>query len=223
MNMKIASLKFFDAILFFTIVIAPLRAQTNAPAENGTNPPVAVAGSAPASNFIAATRSDRGNTGVPVGGQNAAGIKLPGLEIHGSGKTDVEDIVAIVGVYGMSVAVVAITFYTIHRRNKLVHDNLRAMIEKGMPITPELVETLKGKYSGAFNQPLFAGSHSPARSSRSRGLLPGLILTGIGAALMIDKHGFSGGGLIVFFIGIAFLIVWLVERMDRNNGQPPKQ
>jgi hypothetical protein len=51
--------------------------------------------------------------------------------------------------------------------------------------------------------------------------LPGLLLTGVGAALMINEHRFSGPGLIVLFVGIAFLIVWLVERMDRNNSQPP--
>ena len=124
------------------------------------------------------------------------------------------DIVSIMAIFGMIVTIVAIMFYTIHRRNKLVHENLRAMIEKGIPITPELVESLKGKHSSVFSQALSTDGRPLAKSSRSRRLLPGLILTGIGAALMISGHWFGGPGLIVFFIGIAFLIVWLVERMD---------
>ena len=102
--------------------------------------------------------------------------------------------------------------YAAHRRNKLLHENLRAMIDKGMPVTPELVESLKGKLSGA--------SRPFNRYNRSR-LLPGLILTGVGVASLINGQSFRGSGLIVLFIGIAFLIVWLVERMDRNNSQPP--
>jgi len=219
--MKIASIPFVVAILFSALVSLP--ALTNTPAQNAANQSVAAAGSAQASNSIAATGSNYGNTSVPIGGQNAAGIKLPGLEIHASGKTDVGDIVAIVGAFSMPVAIMAIMFYTIHRRNKLVHENLRAMIEKGMPITPELMDSLKGKHSSVFEQLLSTGGRPLVKSSCSRHLLPGLIFTGAGAALMINEHSFSGPGLIVLFIGIAFLIVWLVERMDRNNGQSPKQ
>jgi hypothetical protein len=40
---------------------------------------------------------------------------------------------------------------------------------------------------------------------------------------MINGRHFGGGELIVLFIGLAFLIVWFVERRDRNNDQPTKQ
>ena len=53
MNMKIASTKFLAAILFSAVAIVPLRAQTDAPAGNGTAGIVAVTDSAPASNAVA--------------------------------------------------------------------------------------------------------------------------------------------------------------------------
>jgi hypothetical protein len=204
----------------------PLPAQTNAPNENTANQSVAAAVNTQASNSIAATASNYGNTGVPIGSQNPAGNKSLGLGIRISGTSDkyeAQDIVAIVAVFSMPVAIVAIVCYTAHRRNKLVYENLRAMIDKGIPITPELVGSLRSKHSSiSFNQPLSTGGHPPTKSGRSRRLLPGLILIGAGAALMINGHYFGNPGLIVFFIGIAFLIVWLVERIDRNNSQSPK-
>jgi len=215
MNMKIASIKFLAAILFSAVAIVPLRAQTNAPAENGTAGIVAVTNSAPASNAVAVTATKAQKTSGESSSVRTDNTGLPHIHFQATEeKNPVVDIVSIMAIFGMIVTIVAIMFYTIHRRNKLVHENLRAMIEKGIPITPELVESLKGKHSSVFSQALSTDGRPLAKSSRSRRLLPGLILTGIGAALMISGHWFGGPGLIVFFIGIAFLIVWLVERMD---------
>lgn len=241
-------MKIVFAVFFaFTLAAAPLSAQTNATASGADSNAVIAPEESPAatnaiqaSNAVAAVKAKPkkssddttpvriDHTGIHVGGKEPVDVNwghdFGGL---GFGTTLVAVLasfvlpVAIVVI--LPVAIIAIMFYTIHRRNRLVHENLRAMIEKGMPITPELVESLKGKHASAFNQPLFAGGHPVAKSGRSCRLLPGLILTGVGAALMINGHRFSGAGLIVLFIGIAFLIVWLVERMDRNNSQPPKQ
>jgi hypothetical protein len=38
--------------------------------------------------------------------------------------------------------------------------------------------------------------------------------------ISFGHHG--SGGWIVLFIGVAFLIVWFVERRDKNDEQPPK-
>jgi uncharacterized membrane protein len=224
MNMKIASIRFLAAMLFSAIAIVPLQAQTSASAENATNQPVTVTDSAPASNAVAAVGTQTQKKSSESSSVRTDNTGLPHIHFQATeGKNPVVDTVAIVAIFGMPVAIVAIMFYTIHRRNKLVHENLRAMIDKGIPITPELVDSLKGKHSGALNQPLSTGGHPLAKSGRARRLLPGLVLTGVGAALMISGHWFGGPGLIVLFIGIAFLIVWLVERMDRSNNQPPKQ
>jgi uncharacterized membrane protein len=215
MNMKIASIKFLAAILFSAVAIVPLRAQTDASAGNGTAGIVAVTDSAPASNAVAAVGTQTQKKSSESSSVRTDNTGFPHIHFQATEeKNPVVDIVSIMAIFGMIVTIVAIMFYTIHRRNKLVHENLRAMIEKGIPITPELVESLKGKHSSVFSQALSTDGRPLAKSSRSRRLLPGLILTGIGAALMISGHWFGGPGLIVFFIGIAFLIVWLVERMD---------
>jgi hypothetical protein len=85
------------------------------------------------------------------------------------------------------------------------------MIEKGMPITPELVASLKGKGRGEGDV-----------RTRGRPLFPGLVLAGIGAALLISDSGHSKGGWIVLFIGLAFLVVWLMERKNPSDPQPPR-
>jgi hypothetical protein len=36
------------------------------------------------------------------------------------------------------------------------------------------------------------------------------------------NSGDSKAGLLLLFMGAAFLIVWFVERKDKNNDQPPK-
>lgn len=129
----------------------------------------------------------------------------------------------------MAVVIILIVYYFRHRRNKMMHETLRAMIEKGLPITPELLASLgaKNSFSGNPFDQLFPGHPQ----SRNRHLLPGLIITGIGLALTGALPEHSGpGGLIVLFIGVAFLIVWLVERKQNANDdkkredsqQPPK-
>ncbi|MGA2179287.1 MAG: DUF6249 domain-containing protein [Verrucomicrobiota bacterium] len=111
----------------------------------------------------------------------------------------------ILGIFGMQVAIVAIFLNFLHHRNKMMHETLRAMIEKGMPLTPELLAGLTVKFR-PLNTPL-----------------PGLVMTGIGAALLtIDPVRYKAGW-IVLFVGVALLIFWLVERRNKNDGQPPKQ
>jgi hypothetical protein len=212
MNMKIASIKFLAVILFSAIAIAPLRAQTNAPAENGTNQPVAVGDNAQTTNPVAATGTDHKKNA-------SAGVKMPGLVgIHMSGTTDPEDIVSVVVFFGALVMIFAMSFYFHHHRDKMKHETLRAMIEKGIPITPELLAGLTGR-----------------RRCRGSALFPALLMIGIGTAMLMTNYsggdaldlpgmGWAGarGGWIVLFMGVAFLIVWLVERKNKSGDQPPK-
>jgi hypothetical protein len=115
--------------------------------------------------------------------------------------------------FGLPVAIVAIVMYFKHRRNKLAHETLRMMIEKGMPITPELVAELRSKYAPSAMQV----------GGRGGSLFPGLVLAGIGTALLVSGSGYSKGAWVVLFIGVAFLVTWLVERQNQSNAQPPKQ
>jgi hypothetical protein len=126
---------------------------------------------------------------------------------------DVTGITAILSTFGMPVLIILIVFYTKHRRNKMAHETLRAMIDKGMPITPELVAEIRSKGPSA-------GGLYPQRGNR---LFPGLVLVGIGTALLLAGPGETKGGLIVLFIGLAFLVSWAVERKNPNDAQPPQR
>jgi Domain of unknown function (DUF6249) len=204
------------AILFLVFATLPLCAQTATSAEIGTN-------NAPASNVIAAAESKAqkpsnesspiriDETGVHVGGQNPEHNRKPAFGEDSLGALALLiPIIATSAPFIMVISIIAIVFYFRHRRNKMAHETLRAMIEKGMPVTPELIASLKSR-----------GIKNGETRSRGAGrLLVGLILVGVGIGVvaMMGK-----AGLIPLFIGVAFLIVWLVERKDINNGQPPKQ
>ncbi|MGD0059138.1 MAG: DUF6249 domain-containing protein [Verrucomicrobiia bacterium] len=172
-------------------------------------------------NLNAKSRSGGGNsdvrideTGVHIGGPNPVDVELPSYLRHREGMRNVMGIVSILSPFVMVVAIVALAGYFGHRRTKLAHETIRAMIEKGMPVTPELVAELRSRRPPGIAQNL----------TRKSGLFPGLVLAGIGAALLIAGHGGDKkGGWIVLFIGVAFLVTWLVEWQHQKNTQPPKQ
>jgi hypothetical protein len=153
---------------------------------------------------------------VDHAGKYAAEIEAKRIEAErkmAADRLDARDhLFAIFGSFGTPVAIVAILMYFKHRRNKLAHETLRAMIEKGMPITPELVAELRSKHAPGALQV----------GGRGGGLFPGLVLAGIGTALLVSDSGHSSGGWVILFIGVAFLVVWLVERQNQGNAQPPK-
>jgi uncharacterized protein DUF6249 len=150
-------------------------------------------------------------TGVHVGGANPVDINVPDFKhSHLSRFIDVTGIIAILSTFGMPVMIILVVFYFKHRRNKMAHETLRAMIEKGVPMTPELVAEVNGQGCGVPGE----------KRTRSR-LLPALVLTGVGIALLMGGHDDRGGWILVF-IGVAFLIVWFVEGRNQNNGQPPR-
>lgn len=110
-----------------------------------------------------------------------------------------------------SVAIIAIVYSFKYRRNKLEHETVRMMIEKGQPATPEIIAALKGK--SIWDK---AGGRTGGKTGL---LLAGLILAGIGIGVIaaVGKQG-----LIVLLIGAAFLVVWFVEGRKSNDQQPPK-
>jgi hypothetical protein len=129
------------------------------------------------------------------------------------------DVFPILASFGMPVLVVGLAFFFKYRKDRLAHETLRAMIEKGMPITPELIAQLGRKQPETSAQP-----------NQSRHLLPGLVMVGVGAALLISNHAGNGipglpgaGGWIILFVGVALLIVGFVEKNNKNDAQPPRQ
>jgi hypothetical protein len=217
--------KRFIAVVVLLVALSPVgaRAAVSVYAEDVPNGAVApTVATNPSTTDGGAAGADHppvriDETGVHVGGANPVDINVPDIARgHGDFATralqNLTGMLAIVGTFGMPVAVIAIVFYFKHRRNKMAHDTLQAMIEKGIPITPELVAEIKSKRSS-----------DSASSRTSNRLLPGLVCAGVGTALLIaGSGGDRRGGWIVLFIGLAFLIVWFVEQKNPNNVQPPR-
>jgi hypothetical protein len=216
--------KRFIAVVGLLVAISPVgtRAAVSVYAEDAPSsavaPPVATNPAATDGSVAGAdhppVRIDE--TGVHVGGANPVDINVPDyVRRHGDwgmNGVPLTGMLAVIGTFGMPVAIIALAGYFAHRRNKMAHETMRAMIEKGVPMTPELVAEIRSKRS------------CDTAGGRTRGrLLPGLILAGIGTALLISGSGGDRrGGWIVLFIGAAFLIVWFVEQKSQNNGQPPR-
>jgi hypothetical protein len=106
--------------------------------------------------------------------------------------------------------IIVLMFYFRHRREQLMHETTRSMIEKGVPITPELIAELRAS--------------TKARDYQKRTFRTGVILTAIGAILEIS-HRHEGAGTIILIIGVVYLIVWMLEDKDKDQGagQLPKQ
>jgi hypothetical protein len=132
-------------------------------------------------------------------------------------------IVAVIAACAFPVAIVVLSLalFFQYRKRKLLHETLRLMIEKGQPIPPELI-----------NEPGMNYSYAPPNRSDLR---RGLIWLGIGLALILGDPNFQGSGgfhmgkigLIPLFIGVAFLISWVVEgrgkdkaKSSNGGGQP---
>lgn len=99
-------------------------------------------------------------TGVHVGGPNPVDINVPDFKhSHLLNFIDVTGIIAILSTFGLPVMIIFIVFYFKHHRNKLAHETLRAMIEKGVPMTPELVAEVRGQ--GPFG----CGNGTPRKGS----------------------------------------------------------
>jgi Domain of unknown function (DUF6249) len=102
----------------------------------------------------------------------------------------------------LPVFLVATILYYKHRRQRMTHDTIVKLAEKGLPIPPELLEPPAG------------GKHA-----QSSGLRAGLVLVGLGIALGIflwEIHGPWSIGLIPGLMGAALLIAWKIE--ERAKG-----
>jgi len=115
-------------------------------------------------------------------------------------------------VFGCPVAIVGLVAYFRARKQKQLHETLRAMIEKGVPIPPELLRS-----------PTPAGDASEAdRDDPRTALRQGLFLVALGVGicvwLLIKSSDSWGLGFIPFLIGVSFLAEWRLEK--RNPSKP---
>jgi hypothetical protein len=205
--MKLPIKKMLAVLLFSTLAAAPLCAQTNAMIQGETNnastvstnvaPELTVTGSSGASVRI-------NGAGIHVADANPAAADVP-TGWHRERGIDVIGIVAIVATFSTPIVIIAIFFYFRHRRNQILHETVRMMVEKGVPIPPELFS----KSSEGTN----AAKH-PRNDFRS-----GLILTGVGIGVIMLA---GKAGWIILLVGVAFLIASLAENRSKNDVQPPK-
>lgn len=124
----------------------------------------------------------------------------------------------------LAVIIVGPRYLRSRDRDKL-HETLRIAYEKGQPVPPELIEALISD-----NKPAAASAPAPDRDLR-RGLV--LLFIGLGFAAggyalylgisvfsddaaWITGESIAAVGAIPGFIGLAYLVLWLVKR---NSAQ----
>jgi hypothetical protein len=213
--------------LIMAAMVAPLCAQdnagneTNASATNESTPPDQVTTNGATNDATAAQKKHKGpgdhtpvridGTGIHVGGPDPVDIdvNMPGLPNPGGfGKSGIPisaviiSVVAILTPFVFLAVCVGFFLYFKFRRNRMLHETIRQMIDKGVPIPPELLA------------PPAAAVRRKVRSDLRNGLV--MLAIGLGLAVI---HFRAGG--VLMFVGAAFLIIWYVEKKtapDNNDA-----
>ncbi|HZV35669.1 MAG TPA: DUF6249 domain-containing protein [Verrucomicrobiae bacterium] len=122
-------------------------------------------------------------------------------------------IVAIVTPFICIVAVGGLIFESRRRRNELLHQTIRAMIDKGVPIPPELLTPSKSQF--APPQSPLDDVFPPRRKSDLR---TGLIMLALGFGLLIF---FSAINMKIWPVGFIFMLLGgallLVHKFEKKN------
>jgi len=197
----------FATMALCALVTATSQAQTNLPAASGMTNAAVTNTSSQASGMINAAVT---NTSSQASGSSASSSSYGEGDDFTHGIALLIPIIAIIMGCSVPIVIVGLLLYFRHRKNIMLHETLRTMVEKGVPIPPEMFQ----KTERGFMDHDKSGRKHPRNDLRS-----GLILTGmgIGIVLFIGKPGF-----IILSLGVAFLVIALLEKKDRNNDQPPK-
>ena len=108
--------------------------------------------------------------------------------------------IAILGIaasFGLPLALVALVLHYRHVRDRMTHETIAKLAEKGLPVPPELLD--------------------PPRRAQA-GLRAGLVLVALGVALAVffQDHGPGWSiGLIPGLMGLALLVAWKIENRSR--------
>ena len=114
-------------------------------------------------------------------------------------KNSADALIPIVGMlvtFALPLLLVAIILYYKHRRQRMTHDTIVRLAEKGLPIPQELLEP-----------------PTPQNPSDA-GMRGGLVLVALGIALGIFLREVNGPwsiGFIPGLMGVALLIAWKIE------------
>jgi uncharacterized iron-regulated membrane protein len=96
--------------------------------------------------------------------------------------------------FALPILLVAVILYYKHRRARMAHETLARLVEKGLPVPPELLD--------------------PPRR-RGSGLRGGLVLAGLGIGLGVLCHETGTTwtiGLIPGLMGVALILAAVIER-----------
>jgi hypothetical protein len=185
---------------FLTAVILATRALAEAPA----TPPAA-----PDQPAVMMSNQPSGPTalGVPqdvllkMTPEQIAELGEQQAQIERMRRQDPNVIVPILGVifvFGMPIVIVALVVVARHRRQRMLHETVRAMVDKGVPIPAELL------------QPDDGDRRTPRNDFRS-----GLVWSAIGLGLLlflgVARNNAWPVGFIPLLIGVALLVTWKIE------------
>ena len=107
-------------------------------------------------------------------------------------------IIGIVVTFGLPLVLVAVILFYKHRRQRMIHETIARLAERGLPVPPELL--------------------NPPRRGHS-GLRGGMVLIGLGIGLGVFMHEMQGSwsiGLIPGLMGVALLVAWAIEMRGKG-------
>ena len=111
-------------------------------------------------------------------------------------------VISVVFIFGIPMIVAALGLYYKWRKEKMLHQTMIHLLEKGIPIPPELLQ-------------------APMRRKISD-LRTGLILVGTGLGLTLFFLSMSGDlwgvGFIPLLIGVGYLIAWKLETKSPQDS-----
>lgn len=118
--------------------------------------------------------------------------------------------IVFLSIFGAPVLIVAVILFFGSTRSRMQHKTIRMLVEKGQPVPAELLAP-------------------PTPSVRQRSdMRRGVIWTTMGAGVMLflgAVNEWEGGawalGLIPFFVGLGFLLVWKLERGKTGGDKTP--
>lgn len=159
---------------------------SNAKAATGVSNDAAVSTAA-----VAHVETEPGGISINLAGR-------PGDQPTGLGGSMVA-LAAVVLIFGLPIFIVGMILVFRYRRERLLHDTLARMIEKGVPIPNELFD-------------------APRRSRTD--LRRGVFWTALGAGALVYLRATQSedwtSGMIPLLIGFAYLVMWRIEQGKRT-------
>jgi hypothetical protein len=195
MNMNTLRKKLLVSLFGLSLVLAPDLRAAEPPAQDGR------------------TKSVAESTPDTSGQTNAPKATVSPHDLAKS-RRQAEAIPILLIVFGCPVAMVGLVAYFRARKQKQLHETLRVMIEKGVPIPPELLRP-----------PVTPGEVPEAqkpedpRAALRQGLFLIAVGLGVGLWLWIKSSNSWGLGFIPLLIGVSFLAEWRIERTDSSNSK----